>query len=493
MKDDSNFRDALPSTPQKGTLPSWYSWKRFNCAAGRQMIRIGTLFTYFGANLVECGWLPAICSSWTQLIRPYAKFRTAYIMQQTAWIGRTLAQRIGKTSSKRSDQPVKQGVLFVGYAEGALGLGQALRANLQAAASAGIDFSIFPFKKNIENRRIAPFMKERYDTENTYDINIIQVATDQIPYIIDEIGQKSLEKSYNILCTYWELSKTPREWKELLENIHEIWAPTKFIAESFSKIFEKKITIMPPAINFIAQRTVDKSKFNMKNDNFYFIFSFDYYSSPYRKNPLGVLEAFEKAFPLKTEPVGLIIKSTGTASTASEINATIHAACQRDERIIHLDKNLSRNEMEDLLLAVDVYVSLHRAEGFGLGMAEALAIGKIVIGTDYSGSTDFLSLETGYPVPYKLRPVAPHEYPWAIGQVWAEPDLNVAAGLMQSVFELRNTRNLKSISGKNFVRNKYGIKIVGVRMRDRIKEIRKDINKNMNTSAITSNAFYSSE
>ena len=420
----------------------------------------------------------AVRSSWVQLIIPYMKHRVMYFAQRLAPSG-GVSEKGGGASSNRLYGPVKPGVLFVRYAEGALGLGQAFRANVQAASSVGLDFAIFPFRKNIETRLISPFMEDKYDIESAYAINIIQVATDQVPLVVDALGPESLDRSYNILCTYWELSQAPEEWRPFLEKIQEIWAPNQFIADSFSVIFDGNIKIIPPAIEDIAIGVVDRTTYGMRSDWFYFMFSFDYYSSAYRKNPLGVLDAFDRAFPLGTEPVGLVIKSNGSSDHAPEIKAAIFDACQRDDRILYLDKNMPRDEMEGLIQACDVYISLHRAEGFGLGMAEALLLEKVVIGTDYSGSRDFLSSDTGYPVPYLLRPLVSHEYPWATGQVWAEPDVGAAADLMRRVFREREEGRVKSRFGRQLVRCKYNKRSVGSLIKFRLDDISKELKLNI--------------
>src|SRR6185437_2159485 len=109
------------------------------------------------------------------------------------------------------------------------------------------------------------------------------------------------------------------------------------------------------------------------------------------------------------------------------------------------------------IFASNAYVSLHRAEGFGLGMAEAMSFGRIVIGTNFSGNTDFLTEQTGFPVPYTLRPVKPHEYSWAEAQDWAEPDLKTAAIILRQVFEAPELAiNLAKV-GRTLIREKYGM------------------------------------
>jgi glycosyltransferase involved in cell wall biosynthesis len=110
---------------------------------------------------------------------------------------------------------------------------------------------------------------------------------------------------------------------------------------------------------------------------------------------------------------------------------------------------------------------LHRAEGFGLGMAEAMSFGRIVIGTGYSGSTDFLSAETGFAVPYTLRPILPHEYVWAEEQVWAEPDPDAAVAILREVAAAPDRARQRAEAGRLLVKEKYGLLAVGQAMQAR--------------------------
>jgi glycosyltransferase involved in cell wall biosynthesis len=361
--------------------------------------------------------------------------------------------------------------LFVGYAEGALGLGQAFRSDLAAAAAADLSFAVFPFQVGIETRLIGPFMPERYDREHAYDINVIEVAADQAPVVFGSLDKRLTSGSYNILRTYWELPKAPEAWRPMLQNVSEIWAPNSFVGESFRGIFDGPITVIPPAVVVDEGSIPKRAHYGMEADRFYFLFSFDYFSSAHRKNPLGVLEAFRRAFPSGSEKVGLIIKSTGTVDHYPEIQKAIKAALAVDPRIRCIDTNLSRSDLLGLIRAADAYVSLHRAEGFGLGMAEAMSLGRIVIGTDYSGCTDFLSSETGFAVPYTLRPVQPHEYVWAEKQVWAEPDLDAAVAILREIAAAPERARQRAEAGRLVVKEKYGLLAVGQAMQARLAKL----------------------
>jgi hypothetical protein len=119
----------------------------------------------------------------------------------------------------------KKSVLFIGYGEAALGLGEVFRNMLTALDSAGMPFAIYPFSKDVETRRIGPFQESRYDRCGMYDINVALLATDQLPYYLSELQKQFTGGRYNILETYWELGEAPLAWRPLLEHIDELWVP----------------------------------------------------------------------------------------------------------------------------------------------------------------------------------------------------------------------------------------------------------------------------
>jgi glycosyltransferase involved in cell wall biosynthesis len=374
--------------------------------------------------------------------------------------------------------PSRRGVLFIGYVEACLGLAQSLRGLISAAADRHIQFGIRPFRVGVETRLIEPFMPEKFDMKHRYDINVIEVSPDQVPTVFSTIDSRQLAQSYNVLRTYWELPKAPHEWGRMLKGIDEIWAPNEFVRNAFKEIFSGPITIIPPCVCTEEADYPDAADFGIERGRFYFLFSFDFYSSHHRKNPLGVLKAFQLAFPDSQENVGLIIKSTGSDAylTAREPHETavgeqFRASIEKDPRIRIVHDTMSRQRMLGLIRACDCYVSLHRAEGFGLGMAEAMSFGKAVIGTDYSGSTDFLSAETGFPVAYHLRSVKPGEYFWLEDQVWAEPNIDSAVAMFRLAFRDVKTRTSRAAAGKALVDRKYSKAAVGAAVEERIKEI----------------------
>ncbi|GGE24498.1 hypothetical protein GCM10011390_49920 [Aureimonas endophytica] len=384
---------------------------------------------------------------------------------------RRSAWRIGRRY-RRPTPIIAEATLLIGYIDAHLGLGQSLRDLAKALATTSEPFAIYPFGIGVEGRRGAPYMPERYDRSNAYAINVVELAANQLPALFAHLSPDRFDRSYNILRTYWELSRVPEEWRAALEPIDEIWAPNRFVAESFRAVFDRTITIIPPCVQRPDWTRSDPRRFLDPPERFHFLFSFDYHSYPQRKNPEGVLRAFLRAFPDPETPVGLVIKSTGAAAHYPEIKRELHGAMRQDPRIRIVDGNISRDEMLSLIEASNCYVSLHRSEGFGLGMAEAMMLGKPVIGTGYSGNADFVREATGFPVRYELRPLRNGEYVHWQGQVWAEPDEADAAAAMRRVFEDRVEAERRAEAGRDFVQEHYGAENVGRLAAARLAAIR---------------------
>jgi glycosyltransferase involved in cell wall biosynthesis len=401
------------------------------------------------------------------------KKRRAIISKNRLAIEVFLVKRLGLTDlyASRKDSP-----LFIGYAEAALGLGESFRNMLTAIESAGLPFAIYPFNKNVEARRIGPFLETRYDREGIYDINVAYMAVEQLPHYFSQLQKQVLLSRYNILRTYWELAEAPPAWGALLNPIDELWVPNSFVADAFRPIFNRKITVIPVCIDVNRKQKFSREHFGLDNDRFYFMFSFDYHSGTARKNPLGVVQAFSYAFPDEQTKVGLLIKTTGPKELDPTVSQQLENVSHLDKRIKILNGSVGRDEMLSLMDDCDCYVSLHRSEGFGLGMAEALALERPVIATDYSGNREYLTANTGFPVPFSLRKLLPGEYQMGEGQSWAEPDLSAAVGLMRTIFDDQAERERRSANGKQYIEAHYAGGTVVRMIQDRLDEIRREKN-----------------
>lgn len=435
--------------------------RRLTHAIARKVSRARRLVSRFTVIWKEQGLAAAARTGTERVSHLMARSRAAQ------WL-RTAAQTIARPFRAK---PIANSALLIGYIDAQLGLGQSLRGLALALSRTAISFRIYPFGVGVEGRRVGSYMPERYDEVRAHAANIIEVSPDELPQIFNHISESHFDRSYNILRTYWELGKAPESWRRDLDHIDEIWAPTNFVANSFMPIFRKKITVIPPSLELPPVPVEGRQRFNIELDRFYFLFSFDYYSSPARKNPKAVLQAFRLAFPDVSTRAGLIIKSTGAIDHYPDIKEELLREAEHDNRIAIIDETINREEMLALIKAADCYVSLHRAEGFGLGMVEAMAFGKPVIATDYSGSTDFLSEETGYPVPYRLTEVGADEYVHAEGQVWAEPSVSDCARIMSHVFHNREEAAIRAHRAQALVNERYSPANVGRLAEKRLNEI----------------------
>jgi glycosyltransferase involved in cell wall biosynthesis len=369
------------------------------------------------------------------------------------------------------EHAVKDGILFVGYVEAKLGLGQSLRGVIEAAERAGLPFAILPYNHSVESRFAGPFKANRYDLKGRYRVNLLEVAPDQVANLRSAMGAERFTQSHTILRSYWELARIPSEWLTPLSGFDEIWAPSLFVREALGSRIDTPVFVMPPAVDVTIGQVTPRSTLGLKSDVFYFIFTFDLASYPKRKNPLGVIAAFQRAFPDRGQKVGLILKYARVPGLFEVYQVAIERAAAADQRIVLIRGDLSRDDFLSLLAASDAYVSLHRSEGLGLGMIEAMMLGRAVIGTDYSGCCEFLTSETGFPIRYRPVAVEKHDYPHATGQLWAEPDLTHAAEVMRTVFHCPDQVREIAKAGQTAVHARYGLSAVGAAMRSRVAAI----------------------
>jgi len=228
------------------------------------------------------------------------------------------------------------------------------------------------------------------------------------------------------------------------------------------------ITRIPHAIEVSRVKNVDRSFWGWDVKEFVFLFIFDFFSYFERKNPLALMYAFLKAFSPE-EKVRLVIKCNNSSFDPSCFERMKEQA--RGANISIIDKYLYRDEINALVAHCDCYVSLHRSEGFGLTLAEAMYLGKPVIATGYSGNMDFMNTDNSYPVKYKLVPIEKDIGPYKKGCLWAEPDARHAAELMRYVYDHQEHAKDKGQIAAVDIKNNFNFTVVGKLMQERIAAI----------------------
>jgi hypothetical protein len=323
------------------------------------------------------------------------------------------------------------GVNVVGYLRTESGVGEAGRGHVAALRAAGVATSLIDFSSHAPSRDNDTSLGPRSD-EADQRITLVCMNADQVPVFLDHGGRELVAGKYAIGSWWWELPQFPDAWRSSFEPFDEIWAGTQFVATAVSAKSPVPVVIVPPVVSVGAVGTGQRAELGWRADETVFLFVFDYRSVFERKNPIAVVDAFRRAFPRGDEAVRLIVKSIN-AEIDPRGRARIRAAAAGDSRVELMDGYMSREQKNELIAASDAYVSLHRSEGFGYTIAEAMALGKPVIATPWSGPADYLTASNSFPVGYELIELGDDHGPYSAGQVWAEPSLDDAASAMQRI------------------------------------------------------------
>jgi glycosyltransferase involved in cell wall biosynthesis len=319
------------------------------------------------------------------------------------------------------------GVNVAGYISAESGMGEGVRGVIRALRHAGVPHTLHNLDLGVVSRqddRSFGVFSSAFD----YDINLLFVNADQVPHVAAHLGGERFRHKVNVGFWLWELEEFPRAWSSSFDYFHEIWTPSRFCLDALSAASPVPVRRVGLPVDFAPPPALTRERFGLAVDRFAFLFVFDSLSHLERKNPFALVRAFQRAFRPE-DPVQLVLKTIN-----SDVDPEGAERLRREAHgwpILVLDEYLDKDAVHALMALADCYVSLHRSEGFGLTLAEAMRLGKPVIATDYSGSADFLNAGTGLPVRYRLVEIARDAGPYERGRRWAEPDTEHAAELMR--------------------------------------------------------------
>lgn len=267
------------------------------------------------------------------------------------------------------------------------------------------------------------------------DFNVYHLNGDEVEAALDHLGGLP-RGGRHAIYPMWELPRYPELWARQLERFDEVWAGSQFIADAIKPAVSVPVFHMPLATQMHLVAPTSRRYFGIPESAYAFLFFFDLRSYVERKNPYAVLEAFRRF--LKRRPWAqacLVVKVHGMANAPEAGEELRRRANEIDPRLLLIDRQLDEDEVHALIYNCDAYLSLHRAEGYGLGLAEAMCLGKPVIGTAYSGNMDFMNSDVARLVPSQLIPVAENSYPYWEGQTWAEPSIESAVRWMVKLYD----------------------------------------------------------
>jgi glycosyltransferase involved in cell wall biosynthesis len=323
---------------------------------------------------------------------------------------------------------MEKGVNLIGFLRAGFGQGEASRLMHEAMIEGGIPHVAI----SLTHEGLDDQVESAADGQALrYDINLSCVNVDALEVLSRRLGIDLMEERYSIGTIWWESNLLPSYLIGQMNNyLDEVWVGSTYIAEALVAYTDRPIRVFPLPVRVPEEipTVADRAAAGLP-EGYLFMFSFDFNSTVERKNPDGVIEAFRRAFP---EPSGahLMLKTINGDRHLQELERLRAETADRDDITI-FDGFLPVEQRDAWAAATDCYVSLHRSEGFGLTMAEAMAMGKPVIATAYSANLDFMNDYVAFMVPGTDWRLPAQAGPYPAGSLWADPDLDVAARYMR--------------------------------------------------------------
>ncbi|MET0555232.1 MAG: glycosyltransferase [Vicinamibacteria bacterium] len=360
---------------------------------------------------------------------------------------------------------LREGATVVGYLRTESGMGELSRSTARALKAAG-----YP----IATRDVDDAPQRQFDLSLAHEDR-----GHPLPYTIVHLNAPEAVRHAPSLAPWlrdrhaigywaWELAELPDDWTEAFGLFREVWTCSVHAATAIAKRAPVPVQTIWPALPDQAPSALGREDFGLPADRFTFLFLYDLLSESARKNPLGLLDAFRRAFRAD-DRVQLVIKTSNGDLRRDDWKRL--AAAAEGLPVTLFDRYLSRADVLALVRSCDAYTSLHRAEGFGYTMAEAMALGRPVIATHYSGNADFMTPWNSFPVPYRLVELDETHGRYARGQVWADPDLDAAAELMRSVVRDRERAAAVAERGREDVTRQLSPAACGARIVARLREL----------------------
>jgi glycosyltransferase involved in cell wall biosynthesis len=348
--------------------------------------------------------------------------------------------------------------LLVGRHQAQTGMGELVRATRRALAAVA-----HPIAPAEVGGHVAP--QEAVPSISLPPIAILHLNAFEAPLVPSLFPVLLRERPLVGYCT-WELGAAPAGWAQASGAFDEVWTLSAFSAAALAPSCSVPVVVFPPCLPPPEPRRRGRSDFGLAEDEFVVLFAFDLQSEMDRKNPLALALAFRRAFR-SDDRARLVLKVTSARERPAEMRRLAEATA--DLPVTILESTLDRGALHDLMRACDVYASLHRSEGFGLSLAEAMSLGRPVVATHYSGNLDFMSPWNSFPVPWTRATVERDVGPYRRGQTWAEPDVEAASSQLRRVFADREGARAVAERGREDVERSLSPPAIGAALASRLR------------------------
>lgn len=363
-----------------------------------------------------------------------------------------------------SPAALTEGVALWGMAAESSGMGQCCRSMAAALEASSLPYALHPLHSGAGGALDLSAYAEAMAEEREMAVNLFCCNADCTGYFLRQSGAGVLKGKKNIALWAWELPEFPKRWRSAFRWYDEIWTISEFCRSAIAAATDKTVRVLPLCVEPRAEAGVSRRDFGLPEDALLFFSMYDARSVQARKNPYASIAAYCAAFPEEGD-TALVLKISGGAQGHAEAEELRSALRRKDIYII--EGVLPAERLYALLSLCDVFLSLHRAEGFGYPIAEAMALGKATVVTGWSGNMDFCTAENACCVDYTLHPlgdaaVAPYEPQ----QLWAEPDIRQAAAYLRRLREDEGYRESIAKAGQSAVREKYSAEACARAVRD---------------------------
>lgn len=373
--------------------------------------------------------------------------------------------------------PLKTKVEFTpyslsGWVKTEIGIGEDVRTAALSFSSSGIPFSITDVAAYIppSPKQVDLGFGKFISSSNCEEVEILFLdAATQFRYQVKRKTTGNFNDSIKIAVCPWELPQWPEEAKFVFRDINYFWAATNFIKNAFKDIFpNEKIFHAPPAVH-IDEIHLEEFDVRLIEGEFVFLTVFDGLSSISRKNPIASIRAFQRAF-VRGENVKLVVKTMNFNNNSDELNE-LAQLIRSDGRIELVNEKLTKSDLFKLVKSCHSFISLHRSEGFGRNIAEAMLFKRPVIVSAFSGNLDFCFAENSYLVEGELVPVKKGEYWYSDGQKWFDASVEHAAQQMYEVFINREVAFEKAERAYKYMSTYHSIQSTGERYSQLLSQI----------------------
>lgn len=360
------------------------------------------------------------------------------------------------------------GLNLVGYLSAELGVGEAARSLASACVAGDIPFSAVDVGYQSSNQQRDQRIRDMA-VKGHFPIDLLYVNADQTTATLEYLRKKHVPGLYRIGFWHWEQPRIPDSVLSAFSNLDEVWVSSTFVHDAVAPFSPVPVVKIPLALEFSPSPNVQRATFGLPEDKTLVLVMYDFLSYQYRKNPQAALNAFRLAAGKRSDAV-LILK-TINSEHRSEARVKLAREVSDMKNVVFIDDFLTRQQTWDLQSCCDILLSLHRAEGFGLALAEMMYLGKPVIGTGWSANMDFMTPDNSIPVRYMLKPLEQAVGVYPAGQLWAEADVEHAAKSLQRLLDDPQLRREIGARAAQDIRTQLSPAAVGELVRERLSLI----------------------